>query len=282
MKIISGPASQILASRLSKELDAELLLAEYKQFPDGEVYTRIIDDIGVDGEVTIVQSTPTNKDLIYLLQLIDICENAKRINVVVPYFGYARQDKRFKDGEAISSRAIAKTIQADQVYTINLHDEAVSDYFESKCTNLDASQAISEYIKLLNLDNPIIVAPDKGAALFAKSIASDFFNYDVLEKKRAGPEDVKTTYKDLDVHKKDVIIVDDIISTGGTMKNVVEMLKNQNAGSVYAACVHPVFSGNAMLKLFKAGINGIFTTDTIEHSLSCISVAPTIAKEFRK
>jgi len=93
---------------------------------------------------------------------------------------------------------------------------------------------------------------------------------------------VETTYKKLDVLDKDVVIVDDIISTGETIKKATEMLKNQNARFVFAACVHPVFVGNAILKLSRAGVSGIFATDTIEHSLSCISVAPIIADEFRR
>lgn len=280
MKIIPGPTSQILASRLANELGCKILQVEFKQFPDNEVYTRIMGE--VDDDVTIVQGTPTNKDFVYLLQLIDACENANHINVVIPYFGYARQDKRFKEGEAISSRAIAKTIEADHIYTINIHDERVLGYFSSECSNLDASQSISSYIKTLKLNDPMIIAPDKGSAEFAKAVASDCFSYDVLEKSRSGPEDVKTTYKDLDVFSRDVIIVDDIISTGGTIKNVTEILKDQNARFVYAACIHPVFVGNAVLKLFGAGVDDIFATDTIEHALSCISVAPVISEELKK
>ncbi len=281
MKIVSGPASQILASRLSEELGCKLALVEYRQFPDGELYTRIIDDIESD-DVIIIQSTTTNKDIVYLLQLIDACENAKRINVVIPYFGYARQDRRFKSGEAISSRVISKTIDADQIYTINIHDERIFDYFSSKCSNLDASKLISAYVKSLNLSDPLIISPDEGSSSFVRSVASDCFRHDVLEKKRSGPEDVETTYKKLDVSDKDVVIVDDIISTGETIKKATEMLKNQNARFVFAACVHPVFVGNAILKLSRVGVSGIFATDTIEHSLSCISVAPIIADEFRR
>ncbi|HEX7628026.1 MAG TPA: ribose-phosphate pyrophosphokinase-like domain-containing protein, partial [Candidatus Methanoperedens sp.] len=106
MNIIAGPASQLLAGRVTELLRSDLLISEFRKFPDGELYTRVVDDIGP--EVTIIQSTVTDTDLIALLQLIDACSDASRVNVVIPYMGYARQDKKFKAGEPISARALAR------------------------------------------------------------------------------------------------------------------------------------------------------------------------------
>ncbi len=277
MDIIGGPASQLLAGRVSKALELNLLISEFKKFPDGELYTRILDDFaGVD--VTIIQSTVTDSDFIALLQLIDACSEASTINVVIPYMGYARQDKQFKRGEPISPRALAGAIKADNVFTINIHAESILDYFDAKAVNLDATPAIGKYIKNMEFKNPLIVAPDDGAIALARNAARDLgIDYDYLEKTRLSGESVTIQPKNMNVRGRDVIIIDDIISTGGTMAETISLLRNQGAHEVFAACVHPVLSNNAILKLFKAGVKGIIATDTIDKSVSVVSVAPVIA-----
>jgi len=276
LNIIGGPASQLLAGRVSEVLKSNLLISEFKKFPDGELYTRVIDDIG--SEVTIIQSIVTDTDLIALLQLIDACSDASGINVVIPYMGYARQDKRFRKGEPISARAVARTINADNVYTINIHDPGVLDYFNAKAVNLDATPMIGRYIKNMTLNDPLIIAPDDGAINIAKSASLDLdIDYDYLEKTRLTGETVSIRPKNINVKGRDVIIIDDIISTGGTVAETVSLLRKQGAHEVFAACVHPVFSNNAILKLFKVGIKGIIATDTIEKGVSVVSASPVIA-----
>ncbi|MDY6864815.1 MAG: ribose-phosphate diphosphokinase [Halobacteriota archaeon] len=281
MKIVAGPASQVLASRIAGELGCELLLSEFRVFPDGELYTRVHGEIS--GDVTIVQSTPTNTDLIHLMQLIDACDKAKRIDVVIPYFGYARQDKRFLSGEAVSSRAVAKAISADHVYTVNIHDENVLGYFNCTASDLNAAPAIGSKIKSLNLKSPIIIAPDEGAMNLVSSVSGDDFDYDVLQKHRISASEVEIKPKKLDISGKDVVIVDDIISTGGTIAEATKRLQEQNPGGrIYVACVHPVFVGNAVLRLMNSGVSEVFATDTIEHILGCTTVAGIIAAEFKE
>lgn len=276
MNIIGGPASQLLAGRVSEVLKSNLLISEFKKFPDGELYTRVIDDIG--SEVTIIQSIVTDTDLIALLQLIDACSDASGINVVIPYMGYARQDKRFQKGEPISARAVARTINADTVYTINIHDPGVLDHFGAKAVNLDATPMIGSYIKNMTLNDPLIIAPDDGAINIAKSASLDLdIDYDYLEKTRLTGETVSIRPKNINVKGRDVIIIDDIISTGGTVAEAVSLLRKQGAHEVFAACVHPVFSNSAVLKLFKGGIKGIIATDTIEKGVSVVSASPVIA-----
>lgn len=277
MNIIGGHASQLLAGRVSDALKSTLLICEFKRFPDGELYTRILDEL--DGEsVTIIQSTVNDSDFVSLLQLIDACSEASQIDVVIPYMGYARQDKQFKRGEPISARAMASAIQADNVFTVNIHNENILDYFDAKATNLDATPMIGEYIKNMKFKNPLIVAPDDGAIALARNASKDLgIDYDFLEKTRLSGESVTIQPKNIAVKGRDVIIIDDIISTGGTMAETISLLKKQGAHEVFVACVHPVLSSNAVLKLFKAGVKGIIATDTIDKGVSVVSVAPVIA-----
>ncbi len=281
MNIIGGPASQLLAGRVAEELDSNLLVGEFKRFPDGELYTRLLGDFAGDN-VTIIQSTVTDSDFVSLLQLMDACEDASRINVVIPYMGYARQDKIFKQGEPISARAVARAIKADNVYTINIHAESILGYFDAKSVNLDAAPVIGNYVKNMELKDPFIIAPDDGAIGLARSASENLgLEYEFLEKTRLSGDTVMLKSKNMAVKGRDVIIIDDIISTGGTMAETISLLRNQGAHEVFVACVHPVLSSNAVLKLFKAGVKGIIATDTIEKGVSVVSVAPVIAEAIK-
>ncbi len=281
MDIIGGPASQLLAGRVSEILKNNLLVSEFRKFPDGELYTRVLDRFTGD-QVTIIQSTITDSDFVSLLQLIDACQDAGSINVIIPYMGYARQDKRFKPGEPISARAMAGAIKADNVYTVNIHDKSVLDHFDARAKNLDATPVIGKYIKSMSLTDPLIISPDDGAISLAQNASKDLgIEYDFLEKTRLSGECVSIKSKKVDVKGRDVIILDDIISTGGTMAETITLLKNQGAHEVYTACVHPVLSNNAVLKLFKAGVKGIIATDTIDKGVSVVSVAPVVAEAIR-
>ena len=280
MKIIGGPASQLLASRVARELGTKPTLCDFNRFPDGEVYTRIQDEELED--VTIIQSTTTDSDLVYLLQMIDACEDASSINVVIPYMGYARQDKKFKSGEPISARAVAKTINADKVFTVNIHEKSVLDYFNAPASDLDATKLIGSHLKSLNLTGTLILAPDSSAFTLAKSAAEHLgMDCDYLEKTRHSGDTVTVKAKNLDVTGRDVVLIDDMIATGGTMAESIKLLRSQGAKDVYLACVHPVLTRNAVLRLFNAGVHDIFATDTIEKAQSCVSVAPLIVDAVR-
>jgi ribose-phosphate pyrophosphokinase len=271
----------LIAGRTSEILKNNLLVSEFKKFPDGELYTRVIDKFSSDN-ITIIQSTVTDSDFVSLLQIIDACSDASRINVVIPYMGYARQDKQFKPGEPVSARAIARAIKADTVYTINIHDESVLDHFDAKAVNLDATPVIGKYIKNLKLKDPLIISPDDGAIGLAQNASKDIgIDYDFLEKTRLSGENVSIKPKNVAVKGRDVIILDDIISTGGTMAETITLLRQHGAHDVYTACVHPVLSNNAVLKLFKAGVKAIIATDTIDKGVSVVSAAPVIAEAIR-
>ena len=286
MKIIGGISAQVLAARVAAELDCKVASCEFKRFPDGELYTRVLDDIK-DEEVLIVQSTRTDSDLICLLQLIDAVEEARKTKVVIPYLGYARQDKKFEPGEAISIRAIARSICAagivDNIYVVNVHNRGVLKYFSVDTKELDASSLIGDYVAKREIPHPLIIGPDGGATELTKAVAAPYgFDYDVLEKTRISSEKVEIKAKELNVEGKNVVIVDDIISTGGTIAEATAMLKSQGAHDVYVACIHGVFVQNAVPRMFHAGVKEIIATDTIESEFSKISIAKMVAEELRK
>lgn len=277
MKVIAGPASQLLACRIAREMGIAPSLVEFRRFPDGEAYTRILDDI--EGSVAIIQNTLTDPDFVALLQLIDACSGAEKVNVVIPYMGYARQDRQFKSGEPVSIRAMARAISADSVFTINIHDEDSMQYFGTGATNLNAAPLLGQYIASLKLSDPVLIAPDDGALYLAKSAAGDLgIDFDYLEKTRHSGDTVTVHPRELDVGDRDVVIIDDIISTGGTVAEAAALLKQQGALDVYVAAVHAVLAGNAVLRLFSAGIRDIIATDTIDGGSGCVSIAPLVAR----
>lgn len=281
MKIVGGPASQLLASRTARALGAEPVLCEFNHFPDGELYLRIAEEIENES-VTLIQSTPTDSDLVSLLQLIDACDGARELNIVIPYMGYARQDKKFKPGEPVSARAVARCINADRVFTINIHEKSVLEHFPCPAYNLDAAKLLGEHIAGFGLENPILVSPDSGAIGLVKNVSSGLgFEYDHLEKTRLSGDTVVIKTKNLDVTGRYVVLVDDMIATGGTMAESIRMLRDQGAVGVYLACVHPVLARNAALRLFNAGVKDIIGTDTLEKAESRLSVAPLIADTLK-
>jgi len=282
--IIGGPASQFLAGKVASILKGELALCDYKSFPDGEAYSQILTDL--DSEVIIIQSTPTDRDLVYLLQLLDICQGQK-ISLVIPYFGYARQDKIFRKGEPMTARALAKAMnpflgKKNDVYLVNIHAPSILKHFSCRARNLDATPLLAATMKNFDLQDPIVIAPDKGAMAMAELAALILdAPCDYLQKTRLNGTKVIMTPKDLEVSSRDIIIVDDMIATGGTMANAIELLCQQGASRVILATVHPVLAGNALIKLYRSGVTSILATDTLDKAISTISIAQLIVDAIK-
>lgn len=274
MKIVPGFSSPMLSLRISKKLNSEIASVTYKRFPDGELYVRVEAE---EDEFVVVQSLNSNDDLVALLLLFDALKGS--ITAVIPYMGYARQDKVFLKGEAVSIRAVAKLIEsyADRVITVNIHSREAESYF-SKLKNLDAMPLIGEYYKDRDV---VMISPDKGSLERVK-VAAKFANcdYDYLEKVRIDAETVEIQPKELDVSGRDVVIVDDIISTGGTVIEASKKLKELGARTVEVACVHAVLAEFAPVKLICSGLREIIATDTVENVFSKLSVADIIANEL--
>lgn len=279
MFILGGTSATLLSGELSRLLSVPLLKTTYKRFPDDEFYIRIEESIEGE-EVCIVQTAYPDSKIIELLIMQDaVCEaGAKKISVILPYFGYSRQDKKFEEGEAISARAMAEHISmhADEIITVDPHKEHILDFFTSPARSCSGVPAIAEYLKTKDVD--LVLAPDKGAKERAEEAAHLVgCAADYLEKTRIDGMTVKIHPKNLDVHGKTVAIVDDIISTGGTMANSIKELRHQGAKKVYVACTHGLFAGQAREKLKEAGPDAIIATDTIESEFSKVSVAPCLA-----
>ncbi len=283
--VIAGSASPKLSARVARELGCELIKPVVKRFPDGEFYVRI--EAELEGEhVVVVQSTcsPQNDNLIELCFLIGTARDlgAKRVTAFVPYLAYARQDKRFKPGEAVSASTICRLIEAagaTDFVTVDVHHDEVMRNFSIPAYSLTAMPLLGRYLNKLELRDPVVLGADKGSIDRAKRVSLEMgAEHDHLEKKRISPRNVVVEPKRLNVLDRDVVIVDDIISTGGTIIEAVRMLKRQKARRIYAACTHPVLVGKALRRIKIAGIKNIISTDTIEHPVSRVSVAPLITE----
>lgn len=280
MFVVGGSASQQLSKELAKSLRGRLAKVEIRRFPDDECYVRIDDDL--DGEdVFLVQTTWPDKNIIELFLLQDAIKefDVSSLTTVVPYFGYARQDKQFRPGEPISARALAKLIQlnTDEFMTVDVHAPTVIDWFEDvSAKNVPGYPAVGRFLKGKGIQ--LVLSPDEGRADNAKRVADVVgCDADFLVKERLDGETINITPKSLAVKGKKVAIVDDIISTGGTIAKAAESLKEQGASRILAVCTHGVFAGEALKKL-NAVCDEICSTDTIENPTTCISVASEIAR----
>ena len=286
LMIIGGSSSQKLAANIAQEMGDVLCPLESRKFPDGERYVRIKGE--VEEGVVVVQSTgyPQDENLMELFLILKTIRDMEITNIrtVIPYFGYGRQEKSFNYGEAVSAEVVCQLIEfagASSIYSINLHEQSICDLFKIPAYNLSAMPAIANYVKD-NVEDPVIIAPDKGALGFAQEVASLLnCQCDHLEKIRLSPEKVETKPKNLDIEGRDAVIIDDIISTGGTIVNACSILKEHQASRIVVSCVHPVLVGDALLKIFAAGADDVVGTDTLKSEVSNVSVASLVADALK-
>jgi len=278
MYVIGGTASKATAEDLSKMQQIPLVRLISKRFPDGELYIRILDDISGE-DVIIIQTTYPDPNIVELLLLQDAVKEAgaKKITVIIPYFGYSRQDKKFEEGEPISAKTIATLINlnADEVITIDPHKEHILDFFSIPAFSCSAVPELAKFLR--NKDIDLVLAPDKGALDRAKQASTIIgCDFDYMEKIRIDGTTVEIKPKSLDVQDKNVAIVDDIISTGGTMAKSIAELKKYGAKKIFVACTHGLFVGEAVKKLVSAGCDEIISTDTIVSEFSKVKISPCI------
>lgn len=286
MIIIPGPASANLGNNIAKIMNVQTVEVITKSFPDGEYALRFDNDI-IDKDVVVVQTTgpPQDTNVMQLLLILDAAKDlgAKTVTAVVPYFAFARQDKRFLQSEAVSAITLVKLIEScgvDKFITVNIHSEDILAKFKIPTMNLSAITLLAEHLKNIGLNGAFSLSPDKGAVELAEE-ADDVLGggYGWLQKKRDRyTGEIQMEEKSLNVNGKDVIVFDDIISTGGTIARAIKMLKSQKAKRVYAACAHPLLIGEAKTKILTSGAEDIIGTDSLFSSVSSISLAPLIAK----
>ncbi|MBC8283621.1 MAG: ribose-phosphate pyrophosphokinase [Nitrospinae bacterium] len=268
--VFSGRANQTLTEEICKYMDVPLGKTVIRDFSDHEIYVRIEENVR-GGDVFVVQSTcyPGNTNLMELLIMIDALRrsSAKRITAVIPYYGYARQDRKNEPRVPITSKLVADlvvTAGADRVLTVDLHAGQIQGFFNIPVDHLFAINVLIDYIKDQNLDNLIVISPDAGgverARAYAKRLNSSLA---IIDKRRDVPNEAKAMNIIGDVKGKIAFIVDDMIDTAGTLMEATDALLGAGAKEVHACCSHPVLSGPAGERISKSPIKSIVTTNTI-------------------
>lgn len=306
MPVLSGSSGRELAIALSEILEMESILIESRKFPDGEGYVRVpSESFGIirSEPVILVSNTFPDSGIMRTILMLEAIndirkgdlENLKNegeqimdnvgpgIFLAVPYYGYARQDKRFSPGETVSARVISEILgrSCDGMVILDLHEPKVLDSSELKIGFVSSMPEIADVLeKEVNPD--FILSPDKGAIDRASEVAKiGGWEFSYLEKTRIDAHTIEHQAKDLDVNGKVVAIVDDMISTGGTICRASDALRRQGAKAVYAACTHGLFTGGALSKLANH-VDGVYTTDSLRNPRSVVSSAPALARGIKE
>ena len=293
-KVFSGTANQELSRQIAKYLGIPLSEASIKRFSDGEISIQIGESVrGKD--VFIIQSTcaPTDTNLMELLILTDALKrsSASTVTAVIPYFGYARQDRKAAPRVPITAKLVANMIETagiDRVVTMDLHAGQIQGFFDIPVDNLYGTITFINYLKNKHLSNPIVASPDVGGVARARSLAKQL-NLDlaIIDKRREKANESEVMNVIGDVNGKDVILIDDMVDTAGTLIKAAAAFKERGATSVTAFCTHPVLSGPAYERIATGAIDELVVTDTIplkeqnEH-IKVISVAPLFAEVIRR
>ena len=299
MKLFAGNATPDLAKKIADRLYTRLGNATVDRFSDGEVHVQINENVrGCD--IFVIQSTcaPTNDDLMELIVMIDALRRASagRITAVIPYFGYARQDRRLRSARVpITAKVVAdflSSVGVDRVLTVDLHAEQIQGFFDVPVDNCFSSQIFVEDMLTLNLKNPCVVSPDMGGVVRARAIAKLLNNADIaiIDKRRPRPNVSEVMNLIGEVKDRECIIVDDMIDTGGTLCKAAAALKARGAKKVIAYGTHPVLSGSAYENIKNSVIDTIVVTNSIPATeqfkatgkFRYVSLAPTLAEAIRR
>lgn len=291
MLLMSGSANRPLAEEIAQQLNSQLCRVTLKRFADGEIFVRI--DENVRGrDVYIINSTnPPAENLLELLLLMDAARRASaaRITAVIPYFGYARQDRKDQPRVAISAKLMANMVStagADRVLAIDFHQHQLQGFFDLPVDHLYAAPVFVNHYRQKNLQDLVVVAPDVGSAKMARGFAKRLNGtLAIIDKRRTGPNVAEALNVVGDVEGKNCIIPDDMIDTGGTMAEAVHALKKLGAKDIYICATHALLSGPAVERLSQSPVTEIAVTNTIDlppdrhfPQLKVLSVAGLLAK----
>lgn len=298
LRIFSGSANPALARSVAEELGQSLGALDLGRFPDGEVSVQIKESVrGTDCFIVQPTCPPVNENLMELLILIDAFRrgSAERITVVMPYFGYARQDRKARGREPISAKLVANLIAgagADRVLAVDLHTDQLQGFFDLPVDHLPARQIFAEHFKYLGLrgEDAVVVSPDVGGVHQAKLLADELdAAFGVVVKRRSGPGANEVLEVIGDFTDRRVIIYDDMIQTGGTVLDATDALLSRGAREVHCAVTHPVFSGDACERLAASPLTSLTVCDTIpvpEHKrfdrLTVLTVSSLLADAIER
>ncbi len=286
--VIGGNASKDLGKRIARRLKSPYMETQTKVFPDGEskITFRRIPKKSI---ILVVQSTypPVDTNLLQALTIISQARKvSSKIYVIIPYMGYARQDKQFLSGEAVTMSVVAKMLQsagAKKVIVVDIHSKTALNHFKIPTESVSAIPELAKYFKKMKLKNPLVVSPDMGGSLRAKKFAgllnTDFIALKKSRNRKTGKVQIQSSK--VDVNGRDLIVIDDMISTGGSVVKATQFLKRQKCKRVFVACTHGLFVGDAERKIKKAGVSQIISTNTIPSSTSKVDVSGVIAKSIQ-
>ena len=286
LSIIAGKSSEDIAKKLSRKVKANFVKSQVRVFEDGESKITLSGKISKRKSI-VVQSIypPVDTNLIQALSLISKAkETSSEVIAVIPYMGYARQDREFLPGEIVTMKVLGKLFKgagASKIIAVDIHSIIGFKYFSIKTKNVSAIPELVRYVKKLSLKNPLVVSPDQGGKErvkeFAKELGSEYIALEKKRDRKTGKVQIKT--KNLDeVANRDLILVDDMISTGGSIVKATQFLKKQKCKKVYVACTHALLMNNAEGKIRKAGVTKIISANTIPGKTSIVDISDAIAK----
>ena len=297
MKILAGTSNSKLCKDIARQLKLKLVNTNIKRFADGEVYVEINENIR-GNSIFVVQSTsnPANDNLMELLICIDALRrsSAKSITAVIPYFGYARQDRKVVPRTAISAKLVSNLITnagANRILSVDLHAGQIQGFFDIPVDNLFATPIFARHIKKIKLNNLVCVSPDVGGVERTRALSRRInSSIAIIDKRRPAPGKSEVMNIVGNVVNKNCVIVDDIIDSGGTIVNAAKALKDKGAKDIYVFITHAVLSGEAVDKIQKSQIKKLITTDTIDNSkkikkikkIEIISIAPMISEAMKR
>ena len=284
--ILAEDSQAGLAGNLARALGARLVTCAVRTFPDGESKLTFSDKIS--GRCVVVHSThpPVDANLVRLLLMVsEAAGSADGVDAVVPYMGYARQDREFLAGEVVTIKWIANMLAAagaDRLVTVDMHSMKGLEYFGDMAKNVSAVPDLAVHCGDMGLADPLAVSPDRGgrdrAELFAREMSIDWLALDKERDRRTGEVSIRSG--SADVSGRDVILVDDMISTGGSMAKAAIFLKGQGCGRVFAACTHALMVGEAASRIAGAGVEGVIGANTIPGRTGVVDVSGVIARSL--
>jgi ribose-phosphate pyrophosphokinase len=286
LSVITSKSSEDLARKISKKINANFVKSQIKVFADGESKITLSGKISKRRSV-VVQSIypPVDTNLIHALSLISKAkETSSEVIAVIPYMGYARQDREFLPGEIVTMKVLGKLFKgagASKIVVVDIHSKIGLKHFSIKTKNVSAIPELVQNIKKLNLKDPLVISPDQGgkerAEEFAKELGSEYIALEKKRDKKTGKVRIKT--KNLDeVINRDLILVDDMISTGGSIVKATQFLKKQKCRKVYVACTHALLMNDAEKKIKKSGVTKIISANTIPGKTSIVDISKIITK----